>query len=311
MLTRRDPYGNLLRGTIAGFAAGVGGADAVTVMPFDAALGASEPFSRRIARNTQTLLVEEAHLARVIDPAGGSWYVESLTAELARAAWSFFQDIEAAGGALAALGSGVVAEQVAAVRGRRLADVATRRAPITGVSEFADPAETPVERRPLPEPAGGGLPRFRPAEPFEAYRDRSDTLLATTGARPRAFLATLGPLAAYTPRAGFARNLLQAGGVEVTEAGATTTADEVAAEFTGSATPVAVLCSTDALYRERGEETVEALRAAGARYVLLAGNVAVPGVDDTLYTGVDALAVIESVYAAQEPAPAMTQEGDR
>ncbi|WP_433283920.1 methylmalonyl-CoA mutase family protein [Pseudonocardia sp. CA-142604] len=314
MLTRRDPYGNLLRGTLAGFAAGVGGADAVTVAPFDAAIGASEPFSRRIARNTQSLLVEEAHLARVIDPAGGSWYVESLTAELARSAWAFFQDIEAAGGALAAIGSGFLAEQVAMVRGRRLADVATRRAAITGVSEFADPAEKPVERRPVPEAPGGGLPRFRLAEPFEAYRDRSDALLAATGARPRAFLATLGPLAAYTARAGFARNLLQAGGIEVPEAGPTTNADEVAAEFAEAATPVAVLCSTDALYRERGEETVAALRDAGARYVLLAGTVAVPGVDDTLYTGVDALAVIESVYAAQEIAQtprATAQEGAR
>ena len=98
MLTRRDPYVNLLRGTVAGFAAGVGGADAVTVPPFDAAIGASEPFSRRIARNTQALLVDEAHLARVIDPAGGSWYVEAHTAALARAAWAFFQELEAAGG---------------------------------------------------------------------------------------------------------------------------------------------------------------------------------------------------------------------
>jgi methylmalonyl-CoA mutase len=300
MLTRRDPYGNLLRGTVAGFAAGVGGADAVTVAPFDAALGASEPFSRRIARNTQALLVEEAHLARVIDPAGGSWYVESLTDELAQAAWAFFQDVEAEGGALAALDSGFVAEQVAVVRGRRLADVATRRAPVTGVSEFADPAEQPVHRRPLPEQPGGGLPRFRPAQPYEAYRDRSDARLAETGSRPRAFLATLGPLAAYTARAGFARNLLQAGGIEVVEAGPTGTTDEVAAAFTASGIPVVVLCSTNAVYGERGEETVAALRAAGARQVLLAGQVDVPGVDGVLHTGVDALDVIESVYAAQE-----------
>ena len=116
MYTRRDPYVNLLRGTVAGFAAGVGGADAVTVPPFDAALGASTPFSRRIARNTQSLLVMEAHLARVIDPAGGSWFVESLTDALARAAWAFFQELEAAGGVVAALDSGLVADRCAAVR---------------------------------------------------------------------------------------------------------------------------------------------------------------------------------------------------
>jgi methylmalonyl-CoA mutase len=300
MFTRRDPYGNLLRGTVACFAAGVGGADAVTVAPFDAPLGASEPFSRRVARNTQSLLVEEAHLARVIDPAGGSWYVEALTDRLATAAWAFFQEIEAAGGALAALDSGFVAEQVAVVRERRLADVATRRVPITGVSEFADLAEKPVDRRRVPEPPSGGLPRFRLAEPYEAYRDRSDARLAETGARPRAFLATLGPLAAYTARAGFARNLLQAGGIEVTEAGPTETAREVGAAFAEAGTSVAVLCSTDTLYGERGAEVVAALRDAGARYVLLAGRADVPGVDDLLFAGVDALALIESVYAAQE-----------
>ncbi|TQM45412.1 methylmalonyl-CoA mutase family protein [Pseudonocardia cypriaca] len=302
MLTRRDVHGNLLRGTVAGFAAGIGGADAVTVAPFDAALGGSGPFSRRIARNTQSLLVQEAHLARVIDPAGGSWFVESLTRELAAAAWAFFQEIEAAGGVLAALDAGLVAERVAVVRGRREEAAARRTAPIVGVSEYADPGEI---REPAgdPGPPPAGLPRFRPAERYEAYRDRSDALLAETGSRPRAFLATLGPLAAYTPRAGFARNLLQAGGIETPEAGPTETSDEVVAAFREAGTPVAVLCAPDALYAERAEETVAALRAAGARYLLLAGTAEVPGVDGNLAAGCDALAVIESVHRALEVQP--------
>ncbi|TQM11180.1 methylmalonyl-CoA mutase family protein [Pseudonocardia kunmingensis] len=296
MLTRRDAHGNLLRGTVAGFAAGVGGADAVTVAPFDAALGASEPFSRRVARNTQSLLVQESHLARVIDPAGGSWFVESLTRELAAAAWAFFQEIEAVGGAVAALDAGVVAERVAAVRERREVAAARRTAPITGVSEFADLAELPLSRRAVPQPPGGGLPLFRPAERYEAFRDRSDAVLAETGARPRAFLATLGPLAAYTARAGFARNLLQAGGIEAPEAGPTESAAQVVAAFREAGTPVAVLCSTDALCAERAAETVAALREAGARQVLLAGSAGVAGMDGHLAAGCDALAVIESVY---------------
>jgi methylmalonyl-CoA mutase len=302
--SRRDPYVNLLRGTVAGFAAGVGGADAVTVAPFDAAIGADTAFSRRIARNTQALLVEESHLARVLDPAGGSWFVESLTGELAEAGWAFFQELEAAGGAVAALDSGLVAERVGAVRGRREADVATRRSPITGVSEFADLAEKPVERDPSPvaddATAGGGLAVYRPSAAFEERRDRSDAVLAATGARPRAFLATLGPLAAYTARAGFARNLLHAGGVETVEAGPTTTADEVAAAFTEAGSPVAVLCSTDALYAERAADAVAALREAGAACVLLAGSTEVPGLDGHLAAGGDALAVIDTVYAALE-----------
>jgi methylmalonyl-CoA mutase len=305
MLTRRDVHANLLRGTVAGFAAGVGGADAVTVAPFDAALGgsqpSSQPFSRRIARNTQSLLVQEAHLARVVDPAGGSWFVESSTRELAAAAWGFFQEIEAAGGVLAALDAGLVAERVAPVRERRAEAAARRTAPIVGVSEYADLAE-PTREQARAQEQPTGLPRFRPAEPYEAFRDRSDAVLAQTGSRPRAFLATLGPLAAYTARAGFARNLLAAGGMETPEAGPTESAAEVAAAFREAGTPVAVLCSSDALYTERAAETVRALRDAGARQVLLAGTAEAPDLDGHVAAGCDALAVLGSVYETLEVA---------
>ena len=303
LFSRRDPWVNLLRGTVAGFAAGVGGADAVTVPPFDVELGESEPFSRRIARNTQALLIEESHLAQVIDPAGGSWYVKHLTDDLARAAWAFFQEIEGEGGAVAALDSGLVARRTAEVRAGREEAVATRRAPLTGVSEFPNLDEKPVERTPLPDPVErGGLPLYRPSEAYEAHRDRSDEILARTGARPAAFLATLGPLAAYTARAGFARNLLQAGGLDAPEAGATESAEDVATAFTASSSTVAVLCSTDTLYAERAADTAAALRAAGATRILLAGRPPeeVPGVDGYLYAGCDALAVIDDVYAALE-----------
>ena len=308
MYTRRDPYVNLLRGTVAGFAAGVGGADAVTVAPFDAALGSSTPFSRRIARNTQSLLVMEAHLARVIDPAGGSWFVESLTDELARAAWAFFQELEAAGGVVAALDSGLVADRTAAVRAGREKEAATRRAPVTGVSEFPDLHEKPVPRSgpdllAAPGPGSGraGLPVYRPAAAYEAFRDRSDAHLAATGARPRAFLATLGPLATHAARAGFTRNLLHAGGIDTVDAGPTEAVDDVVAAFRDAGTPVAVLCSSDALYAERAAPVVAGLRAAGARHVLLAGKARVDGVDGHLAAGGDALAVLGGVYAAHRP----------
>ena len=116
MLTRRDPWNNILRGTLACFAAGVGGADAITVTPFDAAIGQPDRLARRVARNTHALLAEESHVARVIDAAGGSWYVEDLTEQLAARAWACFQDIERAGGLRAALASGLIASQLAASR---------------------------------------------------------------------------------------------------------------------------------------------------------------------------------------------------
>ncbi|MEU6127450.1 methylmalonyl-CoA mutase subunit beta, partial [Streptomyces sp. NPDC047123] len=178
MMTRRDPWVNMLRTTVACMAAGVGGADSVTVLPFDHSLGLPDAFARRIARNTSTILIEESHLARVIDPAGGSWYVEQLTDELAHAGWAFFQEIERAGGQAAALRSGLVRERLAATWAERSRKLAKRREPITGVSEFPQLAERAVERDAGPAAPAGGLPRVRRDEAYEALRARSDAHLA-------------------------------------------------------------------------------------------------------------------------------------
>src|SRR5699024_10228136 len=126
MLTQRDPRVNLLRNTIATVAAGIGGARAVTTLPFDAALGLPDEFARRLARNTQSVLLDEARLSQVIDPAGGSWYVESRTAELAQQAWSWFQELEAAGGLPAALESGLIAERLDTTWQHRASAIAHR-----------------------------------------------------------------------------------------------------------------------------------------------------------------------------------------
>ena len=212
-MTRRDPYVNMLRATIAVAAAGLGGADAVTVLPFTAPLGLPDGFARRIARNTQLVLLEELNLARVADPAAGSGAVEALTQQLCAAAWSDFQEIEKAGGAWAALQQGLIQRNVAAVRAERQNAVARGKDVLTGTNAFPDLHETPpavLALAPLePPPASAtavnaeALPRIRLAEPFERLRDASDKILARSGARPKVFLATLGTPAEFTPRAYF------------------------------------------------------------------------------------------------------------
>ncbi|MFJ4554778.1 methylmalonyl-CoA mutase family protein [Streptomyces massasporeus] len=285
MMTRRDPWVNMLRSTIATLAAGAGGADAVTVLPFDHALGLPDAFARRIARNTSTILIEESHLARVIDPAGGSWYVERLTDELAHAGWEFFQRIERLGGMPAALRSGDLERDLAETWQARTGLLAKRREPITGVSEFPFLAEKPVVRADAPEPRSGGLPRVRRDEAYEALRARSDAHLAATGSRPRIFLAALGPAAAHTARLTFASNLFQAGGIEPVTEGT----------FEESGATEAVLCSSDALYAEQAEAAVQDLKAAGARQVFLAGRPGNhPGVDAYVFAGCDAVAVLSA-----------------
>lgn len=277
MMTARDPWANLLRTTIACFAAGVGGADAVTVLPFDTRLGLPDGFSRRIARNTSTLLVEEANVARVLDPAGGSWFVESLTDALAHAAWDVFVDVERAGGMRAALDSGLVADRVAATWQRRADRLAHRLDPITGVSEFASLQERRPARSPAPPAPSGGLPRHRYAEAFEDLRD------AAEGSDKVVSLVTLGPVAAHTARAAFAANLFAAGGIRTVH--------------NGPVTEVACICGSDRSYAAEAAETARRLKAEGVRTVWLAGK---PGgyehVDDYLYTGCDALSVLRRTH---------------
>ncbi|MEV8511969.1 methylmalonyl-CoA mutase subunit beta [Dactylosporangium sp. NPDC051484] len=284
MMTARDPWGNLLRTTVACFAAGVGGADAVTVQPFDARLGLPDGFSRRIARNTQSLLIEESGVARVLDPAGGSWYVESLTDALAHAAWDVFTEVERAGGMAAALRGGMVADRIEATRQRRAEDIAHRRQPITGVSEFPDLAERRPVRAPAPPPPSGGLPRIWYSESFERLRDAADAAAAPPSVR----LVALGSPAAHSARVSFAGNLFAAGGVRLTD----------------DPSPVACICGSDRSYAEEAAETARRLKAEGVRQVWLAGKPAgYDGVDAYLYTGCDALAVLQQTHRDLGVAP--------
>ncbi len=277
MMTQRDPWVNMLRCTLAALGAGVGGADTVLVFPFDAAIpggfpGTATSFARRIARNTQLLLLEESHVGRVLDPAGGSWFVEELTEQLAQQAWEKFQAIEGRGGFVDA--RDYVADQIADVAARRADDIAHRRTAITGVNEFANLAEPalPQGDSSAPPHAAGKLQRYSAG--FEALRDRSDVYLARTGSRPRALLLPLGPLAEHNIRTTFATNLLASGGIEAVNAGTVDAAGvaQAVAEFSAADLPsVAVICGTDKRYQDEAAGIVQAARSAGVSRVYLAG----------------------------------------
>ncbi|WP_067820781.1 methylmalonyl-CoA mutase family protein [Nocardia inohanensis] len=270
MMTQRDPWVNMLRTTLAAFGAGVGGADYVTVLPFDDALpagelGVSQAFSQRMARNTQLLLLEESHLGHVQDPAAGSWYVDSLTDELAAKAWEFMQEIEQAGGYLAALQAGLLAERIAATKAERDSDVAHRKTAVTGVNEFPNLAE-----QPLSEAARVPAATARYGAAFEELRNRSDAFLIANGARPKALLVPLGPVAENNVRVTFTANLLASGGIESVHPGAIGL-DEIGKAAAESGASIAVLCGADKRYAAEAGTAVDALRAAGITTVLLAG----------------------------------------
>jgi methylmalonyl-CoA mutase len=308
MMTRRDPWVNMLRTTLACFGAGVGGADAVTVQPFDAAIGLPDGFARRIARNTSSLLVMESHVARVVDPAGGSWYVERLTDDLAGSAWNWFTEIEQHGGIVAALETGLIGRRLADTWARRADNLAHRRDALTGVSEFPNLTEESVDRRPYPSDesaptAPGGLPQRRYAQDYEAFRDAADAHTLSTGERPAVFLATLGPAAVHTARASFAANLFQAGGLATPTSGSVTDPAEVVAAFRASGARAACLATSDRLYTEHAVPVAMALTAAGAGPIWLAGSpgdraaeYSAAGIDHFIFTGVNALGVLRDVH---------------
>jgi methylmalonyl-CoA mutase len=316
MMTRHNPHVNILRTTIAALAAGLGGADAIAVQPFTLAFGLPDRHARSIARNTQLILIEEANLARVADPAAGSGAIEDLTDQLCRAAWRRFQRIEVAGGPFAALAKGLIQSGVARVRAEHESAVAHRLEPITGTTEFAALNEAPVAVLDVPpvastQPKGSimvdALPPARLAEPFEALRDASDRALAATGSRPKVFLATLGEPSDFAARTSFAKNFFAAGGIEAADRllpSGEVKADlaAIVAAFKGSGAKLACLCASDAVYAREAAAAACALAAAGAAHVYLAGRPAAlaepdkAGIARFIHAGCDALAILKAAH---------------
>jgi methylmalonyl-CoA mutase len=319
LMTRRDPFVNMLRATVAVVAAGLGGADSIAIVPHTAAIGLPNGFARRIARNTQLILWEESNLAKVADPAAGAGGFESLTRELCAAAWSLFQEIEKAGGAAAALEQGLIQAKVAAVRAERENAIARRNDALTGTSEFPNIAEAPVDvlapspllASPSPRSIGegaGAFPCLRLAEPFEALRDASDRVLDRTGARPRVFLANLGTLADFTARTTYAKNFFETGGIAAITNDGFATCGEMLSSFKASGAGIACLCSSDVVYATQAATAASALRGAGAKHIYLAGRpreleamLRAAGVGTFIHVGCDLLATLTAAHEILTP----------
>ena len=327
-LTQRDPWTNLLRATTQNFAAALAGADAISLLPFDAVLQRPGKLGRRMARNTQLVLAEEGHLGEIADPAGGSFAIERWTDELVEAGWAAFQEIEAQGGLATALRSGWMADHLADTRELRARSFARRTEAITGVSEFPQldgripdagahsqpdpdswqhgeglPAAWVEGLSALPsgEPAqADALPFVRDAAAFEALRDAADAYLEEHGHRPRVCLATLGTQAEHHARTTFASNFFAVGGFESIQL------DQAGPGEAKGAVAVCI-CGTDAAYEEFAPELVTGLRHAGADCVLLAGKpealeastqVALreAKLNSVLFLGCDALALLQDLH---------------
>jgi methylmalonyl-CoA mutase len=317
MLTRRDPYVNMLRATMATFSAGLAGASAITVLPHTLALGLPDAFARRAARNTQLILLEESNLAKVTDPAAGAGGIENLTQALCEAAWALFQEIEKAGGVFAALEQNLIQRKVAATRTMREQNIAKRKDVLTGATKFPNLHEAyvavidakPVELAPYGEAkfTFDALAPMRLAAPFEVLRDRSDEILTAKGKRPGVFVANLGAPADFTARATFAKSFFETGGIEAIDSEGFADPAALAAACKTSGAALVCLCSSDKVYALKAEAAAKALQTAGAKHIYLAGRpgeqearLRSAGVSEFIFAGGDALVVLEEAYRRME-----------
>jgi len=309
MMTARDPYVNVMRGAMAAFSAGLGGADSISVLPHSLAIGLPDSLARRLARSAELVLLRESNLGFVADPAAGAGAFEALTKALCEKAWALFQEIEAQGGLPSALANGAFQRQVAVGAAALARDVARLKSPITGVSAHADLAERRVEIA-LGAPEGeafasaeNALAPIRLAEPFERLRDMSDAVLERTGSRPKVYLAALGPEPKHRRRVAFVREQLEAGGLEAVYHGETATAEEAANRLKASDAPLACLCGADEIYAVQATAFARGIKAAGAKGLALAGQPGVheaawraAGVDEFIFAGGDAVAALRGLY---------------
>lgn len=307
MMAKRDCWTNILRTTIACTGAALGGADSICVLPFTFALGKTDRFARRVARNIQVVCQEESSLGRVTDPAGGSWYVEQLTSDMAKKAWEIFQDIEARGGMVSCLTSGFIQETIEKSAEARAKLIATGRYELTGVSAFPLLGDDGIKAEPWPMPDKAAsksaavsvtpLKEHRLGEAFEELRDAAD---AAGGFK--IFLASMGEIAEHNVRTTWVKNYLASGGIETLISDGYDSAAVAAAAFNNSGTTVACICSSDAVYATHAEITARALKAKGATWVMMAGRpgdkeaaLRAAGVDQFLFAGADAVATLKGL----------------
>jgi len=325
-LTRWDAWTNLLRTTTQTFSAAVGGADSTSITPFDALRGSSDARAHRLATNVHALLVHESHLDATQDPAAGSYYVESLTGEIARAAWSRFQSIESRGGLENEITSGRLAAELAAALARRMDDVARARVPIVGVSQFPNLDEAPpahefstreLAARPIhgarlsarsewqlgpTQPARATLlPARREADLFERLRDASTAHRTKGGRAPAAGLIRLGAPSDGRAEASFAKAALATAGIRCVDV---VSPEGAARAFDPSQLDIAVICGSEAQIGAELTPLAATLEGRGARVVLVACRPGPfetawrrAGMDHALYEGCDVVVTLGAVLS--------------
>jgi len=268
-----DPYVNMLRTQTEAMSAALGGADSITVLPFNAIYEESTTFSDRIARNQQLLLKEESSFDKIVDPGAGSYYIEELTASIADEAWKLFLEIQDKGGFLAAAKEGFIQGKVKEMAQKRDMNIATRRENLLGINQFPNF----TERLEKPELADAALEAcdmtaedaeietikpYRGAQAFEKIRVATDKY-SKDNKRPLAFMLTTGNLAMRKARAQFACNFFAVAGYEVKDNNGFATVEEGVKAAKEAGADIVVICSSDDEYAEFAPAAFTAMNGEG------------------------------------------------
>ena len=265
-----DPYVNMLRGTTEAMSAAIGGVHSLEVTPFDRAFEAPTEFAKRIARNVELLLKHESHFDQVVDPAGGSYYIENLPQSIAAEAWKLFLEIEEQGGYTAAYKAGTIVEKVKASAANKDKNIATRRQILLGANQYPNftevaPAEIGAETVTRTAAEGNVLTPYRGAMAFEEMRLHVDR----SGKQPKAFMLTCGNLAMARARAQFSCNFFACAGIRVQDNTFFQTIEEGAAAALESKAEIVVVCASDDDYAEAAPRVKELL--GGKAILVVAG----------------------------------------
>ncbi|MCP4149595.1 MAG: methylmalonyl-CoA mutase [bacterium] len=358
-----DPYVNMLRTSTEAFSGVVGGVDSLQTNPFDEIFGQPDEFSRRVTRNMQIILKEEAHLDQLIDPAGGSYFVEKLTHDVAEKSWVLFKDIQNRGGMLKAMEAGFPQAEIEAVNAKRKKDLCKRKAVMVGTNSYANVKEEKLEiktpdydklhreraqrlkaykgarptdkktritemmaslhtsedvvktgtdallagatlgeiaaaKKPVESSTVKPLRIHRMSEIFEELRD------AASVAKPKLFLATMGPLGQYKGRADFSKGFFEVGGFDVLYPNGFDVPEKAVEAALESGAPVVVICSSDPTYPELVPVIVKGLKDKNPDIVVVLAGYPKDqaeahkksGVDEFIYLGADVHRIISTIY---------------
>lgn len=302
MMSRRDPWTNILRSTIASFSAGLGGVDSIAILPHTQALGLPDAFARRVARNTSLVLQEESHLNHVVDPAAGAGLFDSFSSELAEKAWQIFQGLEAAGGWSEALSKKIPRDLTAQSRELRLDQIKKRKTVSLGNSHFPKLDEKPVDvlsKRSLEKSIDVQTPTYmRDGLPFEQLAERAMALGADRS--PKVALVCIGHSKGYKSRESFASDFFAAAGMACVSHEVLT--GEGASKIDIKSKQIICLCGSDEDYASAATTLLSQLKSDGAQYLLVAGRGDFVEADTHIFLGSNAYETLENTLTILEGA---------